>query len=601
MIKLSDYVISFFQEKGIEHVFLLVGGGAMHLNDSLAKNKKIKHVCALHEQAAAIAAEAYSRYSENFGVAIVTTGPGGTNTVTGVAGCWSDSIPCFFVSGQVKRSDLIGHIGLRINGFQEVEIIKVVKPITKYAETVMEPEMIRYNLEKAYHIMLDERPGPVWLDIPVDIQATMIDEKRLPGFDPSELSKPKCNVQQIRRQAKQALNILLKAKRPVILAGNGIRLSHGVDEFRKLIGKLRIPILTTWGAVDLIEDEHPQFFGRPNTLGGNRAASFIIQNSDVLLTIGARLGVQQIGDHLSFAREAKLIMVDIDEKELLKPTLRPFLSIKSDARLFIREISNQCKERQSLHINSWIEYCQKMKKRYPIVLPEYFKEEEFVNSYVFVDILSEELQSDDVIVPSSSATAYVCTSQAFRLKKGQRFLTSRGMASMGWDLPSAIGACFASGGKRTICVTGDGSIQLNLQEMQTIISNKLPIKIFVLNNKSYLSTKTIQKAYFSRLVGCNAKSGLVLPDLIKIAKAYGYTTELIRVNAEVRQKIRKVLQTPGPVFCEIFMSADQPVIPKLSTNMLKNGTMVSRPLEDMYPLLDRKEFLENMIIKPYKQ
>jgi acetolactate synthase-1/2/3 large subunit len=563
----------------------------------------MQYVCVLHEQAAAIAAEAYSRYTENFGAALLTSGPGSTNAVTGVTGAWTDSIPCFFISGQVKRPDLVGEQGLRISGYQEAEIVKIVKPITKYAETVMDPEKIRYHLEKAYFLMLSQRPGPVWLDIPLDVQAANIDETKLVGFDLKELNEKIISDQQLKEQVEKTIDIIRQAKRPVLLVGNGIRLSHGMREFYKLIEKLKVPILTTWGAVDFVEEDYPLFFGRPNMLGGNRAANFIMQNSDALLTIGCRLGVQQIGyNDKAFAREAKLMMVDIDAKELEKKTLKPYIAINCDAKRFMQEMSNQLKDFNSMAIQWWIDWCRKIKQKYPVCLPEYYKQKDYVNSYVFVDIISEELSNDDVIVPSSSATAYVCTSQGFKLKKGQRFFTSRGMASMGWDIPSAIGACLASNKRRTICITGDGSIQLNIQELQTIISHSLPIKIFVLNNQGYLTIKNTQKSYFKgHYVGCNKESGLVLPDISKIAAAYGFPTEIIRTNNEVREKVRKVLAMQGPAFCEIIMSPDQEAIPRLSSMVTKDGNIVSRPLEDLYPLLDRKEFLGNMIIKPYEE
>ncbi|MBW2972139.1 thiamine pyrophosphate-binding protein [Candidatus Woesearchaeota archaeon] len=601
MIKVSDLVVSFLEKKGVKHVFMLPGGGAMHLNDSVGRSKVIDYVPVLHEQAAAIAAETYSKFGKAKGVAVLTTGPAGTNAVTGVAGAWSDSIPCFFVSGQVKREDMIGNKGLRISGYQEADIIKIVKPITKYAETVLDPNKVIYHLEKAWYMMEEGRPGPVWVDVPLDVQAAVVDKRKLVHFKAPK--RDGMSGVELKSVARRIIGLLASAKRPVLLAGNGIRLSGGMSEFYRMIKKLNIPILTTWGAVDFVDENHPLFFGRPNMLGGNRAANFILQNSDVLLAVGARLGVQQIGyNHKAFARESKLIMVDIDKRELDKKTLHPYIRVRCDAKMFMSALNSQLKKQRSVSpIKDWIGYCGRVKKKYPVVLPEYYREKRYVNSYVFVDILSEELSGKDVISPSSSGSSYVCTCQAFKTKMGQRFFTSRGMAAMGWDIPSSIGACLASGKRRTICVTGDGSIQMNIQELQTIIARRLPVKIFVLNNGGYLTIKNTQKAYFKgHLVGCNRQSGLVLPDLRKVASSYGFPTEIIRNNKEIRGKVRKVLRHKGPFFCEIMMSPDQLAIPRLASMRNKAGKMVSRPLEDLFPLLDREEFESNMFIKPYE-
>lgn len=598
-VKLSDYVISFFEKKGIKHIFMLPGGGAMHINDSMGKNKNISYVPHLNEQSAGIAADTYSRYTENFGVVSVTTGPAATNIVTPVAAAWSDSIPLFVISGQVKRQDLIKDTGLRINGFQEADITKIVAPITKYCVTVLDAEKIKYYLEKAYYLMMNGRPGPVWLDVPIDVQICKIDENNLIGFDSRELENNEINDNDLNINLDKILNLLKSAKRPVVIVGNGIRLAHGMPEFYEFLNKLKIPLLTTWGAIDYVGDDYNLVYGRPNILGGNRAAHFIMQNSDVLLSVGARLGVQTIGyNSKAFARESKLIIVDIDKNELDKKTLNPYMKINCDAKRFLKNFNLTLNEPINAD-SDWIKWCDLKKKDYPVIVPEYFNDTNYVNVYAFIDKLSNNLNSEDIIVPTSAGTAYVCMSQTFKLKKGQRFLTSRGMAAMGWDLPSAIGACVASGNKRTISVTGDGGIQMNLQELQTIIAKKLPIKIFVFNNQGYLTIKNTQKNFFEgNYVACNPESSLFLPNMANIAKAYGFPVQLIKYNSEIDEKIKQVLNMDGPVFCEIFTDPDQPVIPKLASRQKPDGTMFSSPIEDLYPFLERKEFLKNMIIKP---
>lgn len=602
MIKLSDYIVSFLEKKGLKHIFMLVGGGSMHLNNSIGESKNIEYICNLNEQSVAISAEAYSKYNQNFGVAMVTSGPGSTNTITGVSSAWCDSVPVLFISGQVKKEDLIGNSGLRMSGYQEADISKIVKSITKYSLTITEPEKIKYHLEKAFYLMLNGRPGPVWLDIPFDVQSAKIDETKLIGFDPKEMIIEEIDQKDLKEKVSQTLKLLKNAKRPVLILGNGIRLSKSMDELDSLLKKLKIPLLTTWGAIDFIEEDHPLFFGRPNILGGNRAASFIMQNSDVLLTIGARLGVQTIGyKHEAFARNSKHIMVDIDENELNKNKLNPYLKINSSAKNFIDLLNIEIKE-ELVCDQEWINWCKIRKDKYPIILPEYSKEKNNVNVYAFLEILSKELSSEDIISPSSSGSAYVLTSQAFKIKKGQRFLTSRSVASMGWGLASSIGACIASGGKRTICIEGDGSIQMNLQELQTIISKNLPIKIFVLNNGGYLTIKNTQESFFKgNYVGSNKESSLFLPNLTKIAKANGFHTEEIKNNSELNEKIKKVLEMKGPVFCEIFMNPNQKVIPKLAAKIKSDGTIIPLPIEDLTPLLDREEFKKNMIIAPLEE
>jgi acetolactate synthase-1/2/3 large subunit len=603
MIKVSDYVVTFLEEKKIGHIFLICGGGAMFLNDSFGRSKTIKYIPVLHEQAGAIAADAYARYSEKAGAALFTTGPGGTNSVTGVAGSWADSIPVFILSGQVKTENLIGDQGLRTNGYQEAEIVKIVQPITKYAVTVMEPKKIAYHLEKAWHLMTTGRPGPVWLDIPLDIQNAEIDPEKVIHFEPNRSEQDNSRQQELlMEKVLKAQDVLSTAKRPVLLAGNGIRLAHAMPEFYEMLEKLGIPLLLTWGAMDFVGEDQPLYFGKVNIRGASRAANFILQNADVILSVGARLGISVAGYNAkAFARAGKLIVVDVDPKELEKKLIRPYLPIEADAKDFLtvfnQIIPSAFAERE---LKEWMAYCRRLKAKYPITTPEDRVQQEFVNPHVFIDMLSGELTREAVIIPTSSSTAFSCTNQAFKVKAGQRIFTSRGLSAMGWDIPSAIGACLASGKKQTICITGDGSIQLNIQELQTIVTNQLPIKIFVFVNNGYSMIKNTQDSYFDgRYVGCNPESGLCLPDLGKIARAYGIHTEKINNNAQISETLKKVLAADSPVLCELNIDPNQTILPRLASAKDKDGKMVSKPIEDLFPFLERTEFNENMVIPPF--
>lgn len=600
MIKISDYVLKYLVKIGVKHVFLMSGGGNMHLTDSVGKNKNIKYICPLQEQATAMAAEGYSRVKNDFGVALVTSGPSATNTLTGVAGAWIDSIPCIFISGQVNLQDTIRGKPLRQLGLQEVDIVSVVNHLTKYAVMIDNPYTIRYHLEKAAYLAKNGRPGPVWIDIPLNIQGTIIDEDKLSSFDPSELQLS-FDKNLLKEKVTGAIKLLKQSQRPALLAGNGIRLAGARKEFTELIKKLKIPVLTTWGGADLIPEEHNLFIGRPG-LFGQRPSNFTLQNSDVLLCIGTRLSIPQTGyNHKAFARSAKVIMVDVSPAELVKERLHVELPIESDAKLFLEEMNKQLSGYKPNNINGWIDKCREWKSKYPVVLKEYLDEKSPVNSYVFVDALSDELDNADVVV-TDMGTSFTCTFQTFKVKKGQRFFTSSGLASMGFGLPGSIGACFANDKKRTICISGDGGLQMNIQELQTLVYHNLPIKLFVLNNQGYLAVKKHQDSNFKgHYVGAGRTSGVSFPDTVKAAKAYGLKTEKITNHDEMKGKIRSVLETPGPVVCEVVMSDDQLLIPRLASKLKKDGTMEQTPLEDMYPFLEREEFLQNMLIPPLEQ
>jgi acetolactate synthase-1/2/3 large subunit len=594
MIKLSDYVFQFISGLNIKHVFLLPGGGCMHLVDSLGKCRDLEYVCCLHEQAAAIAAEAYGQYTNNLGVALVTTGPGGTNAITGVAGAWIDSTPVLMISGQVKRSDMIHDAGVRQMGVQEVDIVSLIKPITKYAVTVIEPSSIKFHLEKAVYLAKNERPGPVWLDIPLDVQAAMIKENNLEGFVPpiSIFRRDEENLASLVGKATQLLN---NSERPVILAGNGIRLSRAIDDFLELIEYLEIPVLTTWKAMDLLPENHELFFGRPGSVG-QRGANFIQQNADFIITIGARLDLPQVGySYENFARGARKVIVDIDTNEIKKIKTHIDIPVCTAAKEFIREFVKNRSNIKAKDRSQWISKCKEWKSKYLVILQEYQMQKEYVNTYVLVDVLSELMTENDILVPGSSGSCSEITMQAFRVKKGQRILNTLGLGAMGFGLPAAIGACLAGEKRRTITIIGDGGLQLNIQELETVARLNLPLKIFILNNNGYASIRNTQRNYFEgRLVCCDPSSGLTFPDTRKIASAYGIKNTRISNYRKFKERLNCVLNSQGTVICEVMVDPFLITAPRLSSEVLPDGSIVSKPLEDLWPFLAREEFKANM-------
>ncbi len=596
-IKLSDYVFSFITDLGVKHVFAICGGGAMHLVDSLGKNENLEYIAMHHEQAAAMAGECYSRISGKPGVVLITSGPGGTNTITGLCGAWIDSIPVIFISGQVTMNTLIGDTGLRQFGIQECDIVTLVKPITKYAVTVKDPKFIKYHLQKALYSATTGRQGPVWIDIPLDIQSKQINVTELVAFNADEIKQEDIK-HLLNPQVAECIDMIKKASRPVLICGYGIRLAKGEKEFLQLVERLRIPVISSWTTSDLINTDHELYIGRSGIMG-DRAGNFTVQNSDLLLIIGSRMSIPQVGHNYStFARESQKIMVDIDEAELKKSSLKVDLPIQSDAKEFMLELLHQLeKQNLKVEVNDWIQRCNYWKTKYPVVLPEYKELKDKVNSFYFIDILSKKLDEHAVVV-TDMGTSFTCTLQTFKTKLGQRVFTSSGHASMGFGLPGSIGACFANGKRKTICISGDGGLQMNIQELQTIVHYNLPIILFVLNNAGYLTIKLMQQTHFGHYVGSDKSSGLSCPDIIKIANAYGIKTERIANNDELNAKIDDVLAEQGPFVCEIIMPEDQPLIPRVSSLKKPDGTIISKPLEDMYPFLNRDEFLETMIVKP---
>lgn len=596
-IRLADYVADFLADHGVTDVFSVVGGGAMHLNDALGHHSGLKVTYDHHEQACAIAAEAYARLENRIAAVCVTTGPGGTNALTGVVGGWLDSIPMFIISGQV-RYDTTARYALRFTetplramGDQEYDIVKSVAPMTKYAVMIEDPADIRYCLEKAWHLATTGRPGPVWIDIPVNYQGGYIETDELRGYDPAE-DDAKLPPKVSEDTVKLIIEKIRNAKRPVFHAGYGIRLSGGYSAFRSVLEKLNIPVVTYWNAVDLIEDEHPLYCGRAGNMG-DRPGNWAIQNADLILAVGTRISIRQVGyNWQTWARAAEVIMVDIDKAELKKPTLHVELPVWADAKDLLECADALCPKNEKVFSGQdWLDICSGWKRNYPVVRPEQWEENgKTANVYAFVDYLSSRLPENSLTAVSNGACCVV-GNQTYHIQKGSRMANNSAVASMGYGLPAAIGTCIGGGRKTTICLEGDGSVMMNLQELQTIITNKLPIKIFLINNSGYHSIRITQTNLFNKnFVGIGEESGdLSFPEFKKIAEAFGYTYLCAHSNAEMKDVVDKALAMDGYVFVEIFTDTKQVWEPKSSTKRLEDGTLISPPLEDLAPFLPREE------------
>jgi acetolactate synthase-1/2/3 large subunit len=597
-VKLSDYIFQFVAELGIKHVFMLSGGGAMHLDDSLGRCKPIEYVCNLHEQACAIAAEAYAKITQDLGVVLVTTGPGGTNAITGVAGAWLDSTPCLFISGQVKRPDLKGNSGLRQLGVQEVDIVSLVAPITKYAVTVTDPKSIRYHLEKAVYLAKTGRPGPVWIDVPLDVQAAPIDETALSGFQPGVDEPPLFDEAKMCEQVGQVIELLNRAERPLILAGSGIRLARAGGELLSLIDRLGIPAeAATSLGIDLIPGDHRLFFGRPGPIAP-RYANFILQNCDLLIAIGARLDMAMTAyAHDRLARGAKKVMVDIDPAEIAKMQTTIHVPVQADAGAFLREFLKRSNDVRPRDRSAWLARCRGWRERYPVVLREHRELRSTVSTYYFTEVLCQQINGDDVVASGSSGNAVELFHLCYQHKAGQRVIHTRGLGAMGFGIPAAIGACLAAGRRRTICLDGDGGFHLNIQELETVARLKLPIKFFVINNNGYASIRISQAGYFQgRLCGADPTSGVTLPDLLKISEAYGIRAVRLADQDDLPARLGALLNEPGPLVVDVMVPPDEVRAPRVISVPRPDGSMVSKPLEDLWPFLDREEFRSNMIV-----
>jgi acetolactate synthase-1/2/3 large subunit len=600
-MKLSDYVMRFIAAEGVRHVFLVTGGGAMHLNASLAQCPELAAVCNSHEQASAMAAESYAKATNNLGVALVTTGPGGTNALTGVAGAWLDSTPMLVVSGQVKRPDRMfapdgTPLGMRQLGVQEVDIVAIAKPVTKYAVTVLDPSSIRYHLEKAVWLARHGRPGPVWVDIPLDVQACPIDEANLPAFDPAELATPPGS--QLAEKVGETIEALNRAQRPLIFVGNGVRLAHAEEDFRCLFARLGMPVEATWCAADIISSEDPLFVGRPGSLA-SRGANFALQNCDFLLIVGARMDFAITGyAPQRLARAAHKVMVDIDPAEIRK--LAPYIQteIPADAGDFLREMLHQIDAVHPKDRTCWNKRCADWKTHYPVVLPEHRESQGRVSIFHLAEVIGQETSPEDLMISGNAGSGIEIFLFACPTRTGQRIYHMAGLGAMGCGLPMSIGVCLA-GGRRAVCVDGDGGFQFNIQELATVRQLDLPIKFFILNNDGYASIRASQTAFFgSPQVGCDDRTGLMIPPLDKLAAAYQIPFVRIATQDRLREQVRQVLDIPGPVLCDVEVIPDEARVPRLSSMQRPDGSLVSKPLEDLYPFLDRDEFYANMIVPP---
>jgi acetolactate synthase-1/2/3 large subunit len=597
-IRVADYIIQTLADHGVGHIFLVAGGGAMHLNDAIGREPRIRYTCNHHEQASAMAAEGYARVTGKIGAVSVTSGPGAVNALNGVFGAFTDSIPLLVLSGQVKRETCLRTHGLtgklRQFGDQEIDIVAMVRHMTKYAVMVTEPETIRYHVERALYLAANGRPGPCWLDIPVDVQGASIDPAHLRAYDPAEDAR-ESDEARLPEICRGVIAKISAAKRPVILAGSGVRIAGAVEVFQRVVEKLGIPVTTAW-THDLIATSDPLFCGRPGSIG-DRPGNFTVQNSDLVLVLGSRLNIRQVSyNWASFARHAEKIIVDVDRAELEKPMVKPDLPICCDAGVFLEEIDRQLAGYVPAPCHrEWLAWCRERVRRYPVFQPKkHVSRGTEINPYHFASVLWSELAADDVIA-CGDATATIVTFQCADIRSGQRVFSNSGAASMGHDLPSAIGAAVARGGKRVICLAGDGSLQMNIQELQTVAHHRWPIKLFVLNNGGYLSIRQTQANFFGLEVGATAESGVSFPDHVKLARAYGLNASRL-VGPDFADDLRRVLASPDPEVCEVMLDRGQTFEPKLTSRRLADGRMVSSPPEDMAPFLSREELRENMLV-----
>ena len=602
-MKLSDYVFDFVARQGVKHVFLVSGGGAMHLDESLARESRLSWVCNSHEQASAICAENYAKATGNLGVALVTTGPGGTNAITGLAGAWLDSTPVLFLSGQVKLQDRMFHpdgtpLGVRQLGPQEVDIVSVVKPLTKYAVTIEDPQSIRYHLERATHLALTGRPGPVWIDIPIDVQAAPLDPSTLPGFPPP---LPEA-APHLAAQVTELIAHLNRSERPLLLIGNGVRLSRALPELRQVLTLLAVPAATTWCAGDLIPASDPLFAGRPGSLAA-RGSNFTLQNCDFLLILGSRMDHSLTGfaPH-NLARTAYKAMVDIDAAEIAKLSGTLSNPIHADAGSFLRELLAQSSAIEPKPRPAWLARIAAWQNAYPLITAEHRSPQTQVSIYYLAEVLSHAVSPQDQIVSGSSGSGIEIFIFSYPTRANQRVFHTAGLGSMGFGIPAAIGVCVASGNQRTVCVDGDGGFQFNIQELETVRRLNLPIKFFVLNNDGYASIRASQKAYFGvSSIGADKSNGLTIPDLSKIAAGYGIPAVVLKDQSDLPADIRRILAMPGPVVVDVRVIPEEVRGPRLSSTQLPDGSFVSMPLEDLFPFLPREEFLANMIVPPVPQ
>lgn len=591
-MKVADYIFSFLHNKGVRSVFFVSGGGNMHLVDALARCEQIRGVPMHHEQACSMAAEAASRAASAIGVALVTSGPGSTNAITGVGEAFTESVPMLIISGQVKRADLKTGSGLRQKGSQEVDIVKIVSELTKYVATVMEPTDIRRQLERAFRVAFEGRPGPVWLDIPLDVQASEIDPSQLRG----ETEAPESPIS-LDKEMDRLVDLFLKSERPVIMAGHGVRLAGAKDEFTALATRLNAPVVATWNALDLLPYDHPLVVGRPGAVAW-RAPNFAVQNADLLVILGSHLDHSVTAFNPErFGRSARKVIVDIDPNELAKFTHAFEMKVCVDVKRFMAELNKVLVAKALPDWDSWRRRCQDWKSRYGIGerLKEWTAEE--ISHYELADAFSDLFPAGKTIVTGGSGLAVEAFYVAFRNKEGQRVFTTSGLGAMGYGLPGAIGASIAQGGAECLCVESDGSLMMNLQELATLKATGAPVKLFVVNNDGYASIRNTQRNYFQgRFLGTGPESGLFMPSFTRIAEAMGLRSLSVSNRAELRSTIEAALNMEGPVVCEIRTARAEALLPKAMAFPQPDGSMLSMPLEDMTPLLPRNVLREEMLV-----
>lgn len=593
-MRVVDYITDSLYKAGAKDVFMLTGGGMMFLSDSVKVHPKMNVICNHHEQACAMGAVGYAKYTGGIGVVYTSTGCGATNAITGLLDAWQDNVPCVFISGQVKLKETTRNSGLSLRqiGTQEADIISVVKPLTKYAVMLDDVNEVVYHLEKALHLAQSGRPGPVWIDIPMDIQGAEINIEKSKKFTLKEI-KPDYKTTPTKSELSELEKMLQASKRPIIIAGQGVRISGALSKFKKLVEKYKIPVVVPYLGVSNLPTDHPNYIGTIGTKA-SRSGNLAMQNADLIIAIGTRLSVTAIGyEYELFAREAKKVVVDIDPVEHKKKTIKIDLFINADAKEFISKFNPE----EFLKFKSWLKHCQEWKDKYPVCLPEYRKYKDKISMFNLVDTLSRLMPEDGAVV-SDAGSAFYVTTMAVNIKKKQRYITSGGQADMGFTLPASIGVSVAKGGE-VFGITGDGSLQLNIQELQTIVYNKLPVKTFVLNNNGYLSIRATQKKFFNgRLIGTDSSSGLSLPDLKKISAAYDIKYFKLSNSSTLENDLKKVLAYRGPAIIEVMCPENEPVVPTVASMRKDDGTMVSRPLEDMMPFLDREEYRSNMLVTP---
>ncbi len=592
----SDYVFDFLIKKGVDTAFVVTGGQAMYIDDAMARRPEIKPIFTHHEQTCGMSADAYSRITKKLGLAVVTAGPGSINVVNGLVGGWTDSAPMMVISGQSSYACVKYQADSKIRqyGIQGINIRPFVESGTKFFVTVDDPSKIQYYMEKAYYFATTGRPGPVWIDIPLDIQRMEVPDKFPIHFNPDDEEPERiCPISERKRCAKEIILELGTSVRPLLIAGQGISLSGSQEELRKLAERLQIPIVTTRLGIDLIESDHNLYVGRPGNYG-ERSANFAIQNSDFILVIGSRLSTASVGHNPDqFGKHAKIIVVDIDKKELDKPGVTIFKKIHDDANGFLKEMLANVDNSSMQDHSSWVSQCQMWKKNYPVVLNKY-RDEAPINSYYFIERLCQNTGSDAAVLVDTGSCFHVAC-QAWKIKKGQRFLTTGGLSSMGYWV-AGIGACAANNYKNTIVITGDGSLQMNIQEFATIKHNNLPVKVFIFNNNGYLLIRQTQTTFMDkRLFGEGPKTGVWCPDALKIAKAYGIKGIRIDSPDDIDKKIQQALEHNGPVICDVMTQEWQLIVPRVASDKLPDGSLVSRKYEDMFPYLSEEELSKNMV------